>query len=128
MTTHSGGSSSDQIEQDSGMSPWTPAVPAQFVDPAPVIPDQRATLPGAFSAVVDEHSERVAIDDADGTCTFAELDAQSRALAASLRSRALAGPVAVLAAHGRATVVALLGIARAGRAAIVLDAEGPDTA
>jgi acyl-CoA synthetase (AMP-forming)/AMP-acid ligase II/thioesterase domain-containing protein/acyl carrier protein len=111
------------------MPSWRPAVPAEFVDPARARADEGDTLPEAFAAVVAERGDHVAVDDADGTCTFGELDAQSRVVAGALASHPdLLGPVAVLASYGRGTLVALLGIARAGHAAIVLDPDGPDAA
>jgi acyl-CoA synthetase (AMP-forming)/AMP-acid ligase II len=111
------------------MPSWRPAVSADFIDPARALPDGSATLRDALAAVVVARGDHIAVDDTDGTCTFAELDAQSRLVAGALGSRSdLVAPVAVLTPHGRATLVALLGVARAGRAAVVLDPDSPDTA
>ncbi|WP_405093362.1 amino acid adenylation domain-containing protein [Micromonospora sp. NBC_01392] len=67
-----------------------------------------------------------AVVAADGAYPAGELDARAARLAAALAARGLAGrPVGVLALRSRETVVAFLGVLRAGAVFVPLDPDAP---
>ncbi len=68
------------------MTGWSRAIPASFTDPAATLDPETATLPAVFASVVTAHGTRVAIEDATGATTFAELADRSRSLATALVS------------------------------------------
>lgn len=80
-----------------------------------------------FAATVRRYPDRVAVDAVDDTLTFAELDAQARAVAGALGERGV-GPgdtVAVRAGRRAALVVLMLGVWHAGAAFVLIDPEEP---
>ena len=92
--------------------PWGAAVTAPFRPVADLILEQARRTPGA-----------VAITDGVTTLTYAELAARSAEVAAGLRARGV-GPesvVALAAPRRPATVVAMLGVLRAGGVCLPLD-------
>ena len=81
-----------------------------------------ATVPSLFAAQVARTPDAVAVEGPDGTMTYAELDARSSAIAASLPD---VPRVAVALERGANLIAALLGVMRAGRAYVPLDSAQP---
>ncbi|MFG2053061.1 amino acid adenylation domain-containing protein [Micromonospora sp. NPDC048930] len=83
-----------------------------------------ADLLDAGLAAMDEAA--VAVVAADGAYTAGELRERAARVAGALAGRGLSGaPVAVLAARSRDTVVAFLGVLRAGAVFVPLDPDAP---
>jgi amino acid adenylation domain-containing protein len=80
-----------------------------------------------FLEWVGSHPNRIAVCDSEGAWTYAELEANSRRIAAKLSDSGLGRGelVAVLARRGRWLAAALLGVWRAGGAFVVLDLSLP---
>ncbi|SBT43211.1 non-ribosomal peptide synthetase [Micromonospora auratinigra] len=85
------------------------------------------TLVDLFDAgLADAAADAPAVLAADGAYTVAELRARAARVAAALAARGLRGaPVGVLAARSRETVVAFLGVLRAGAVYVPLDPDAP---
>jgi amino acid adenylation domain-containing protein len=102
-------------------------VVAEWNDTAQTFPI--GTLDGLFAAQAARTPDAVAVVDVDGgTLTYAELDAQSAALASHLAGAGVraGGVVGVRFARSADTVVAILGILRAGGTYLPLDPAYPD--
>ncbi len=86
-----------------------------------------ALVHAAFEANVDRHGSNVALIDGTKSLSYAELDGQANAVAQRLRAAGVAAstPVAVYAS-GAARTIGLLGIAKAGGSAVVLDPTQPE--
>lgn len=69
--------------------------------------------------------ERVAVKDADGELTYAELDLSANRIAHALRQSGRRGPVALLAHHGVSYIEALAGVLKSERIYIPMDASIP---
>ncbi|MGE4552643.1 MAG: alpha/beta fold hydrolase [Desulfovibrionaceae bacterium] len=92
------------------------AGPAPFSTPFP-------TMTALLEAVLPRHPERLAVRDAAGGMTYAELDGFSARLARFLRSLGV-GPerfVGVMLGRRALTVAAILGVLRAGGAYVPVD-------
>ncbi|NUP32553.1 MAG: amino acid adenylation domain-containing protein, partial [Streptomycetaceae bacterium] len=85
------------------------------------------TLPGLFEAQVRAVPDLPAVESADGTRTYRELNADANRIAHALIARGI-GPddtVAVALPRGSAPIAALLGILKAGAAYQPIDADHP---
>ena len=87
----------------------------------------RFTLHGLARASADERPDAPAVADADGTFTYAELDAASGRITTALRELGVqpGDRVALAAEKTRASVAALYGIMRAGAAYVPIDPLAP---
>lgn len=84
-----------------------------------------ASLDAWFTATARTHADRIAISDATGAWTYAELDRAVERVAATLRA-AGCGPAVAVAGHRRRELVAvLLGVLRSGRYYVPLDPQAP---
>jgi amino acid adenylation domain-containing protein len=85
------------------------------------------TLHGLARASAEERPDAPAVADADGTLTYAELDAESGRIATALRELGVqpGDRVAMAAEKSRASVAALYGIMRAGAAYVPIDPLAP---
>ncbi|MFD6547861.1 condensation domain-containing protein, partial [Bacillus cereus] len=106
------------------------------------LPDESATTPASmgaavadrgslneiFESAITEHSNRIAIDDAEVSVTYAELAVRVDALARRLRSRGigLEDRVAVRVGRSVAGIVAFWAIARVGAVYVPIDPNLPD--
>ena len=88
---------------------------------------EAARIEALFEARAAAQPEHVAVVDASGTLTYAELDARANELARVLGRRGLLSPrrVGVCFERGRELVVSLLAILKAGGAYVPLDPELP---
>ncbi|PWW67009.1 non-ribosomal peptide synthetase [Actinokineospora spheciospongiae] len=86
------------------------------------------TLPEVFGQRARLHPDRTAVVAADGTLTFAELDRLADRLAREIAARGAGRGqvVAVVLERSLGTVVALLGVLRAGAVYLPVDLEYPD--
>ncbi|MFK8844071.1 amino acid adenylation domain-containing protein [Streptomyces sp. Ac-502] len=86
-----------------------------------------ATVPQCFERVVARHGDAVAVESADGTLTYRELDARADRCAQYLHAKGVtAGDrVAVLLDRSAELVAVLLGIAKTGATAVPLDTAYP---
>ena len=80
-----------------------------------------------FELVAARFPDRLAVQDAAGAQTYAELRARAAGIAAAVASavEGREGPVAVLAQHDAGFAAAFLGVMAAGRAAVLLDSGHP---
>ncbi|MFB8113761.1 amino acid adenylation domain-containing protein [[Kitasatospora] papulosa] len=96
------------------------------VAPAHVPPPPEVTLP----ELVARHSRPgdVALIDGDSTVTYGELEARANQFAHLLRARGVRAedPVAVCLERGPETVIALLGVVKAGGCYVPVDPEYPE--
>lgn len=85
------------------------------------------SIPARFAQVVARHPNRVAISTPETQWTYAELDQHSTAQAAQILGRAGNGSevVALLLPHGPRLIAAILGVLKAGRIYLALDAAEP---
>ena len=83
------------------------------------------TIPDAFRAAVERHADLPAVEGGETRLTFAELDARSNGVAHNLLERGGNQPVAMLASLEPATIVAMLGVLKAGRPFVPLDPRDP---
>ncbi len=85
------------------------------------------SLTGLLDPLLAQHSDRVAVSDAAGALTYAELDQRANQLAHHLRSIGVGhgDRVALLAERTRLLPVALLGVLRAGAAYVPVDPDFP---
>ncbi|GAA1539744.1 hypothetical protein GCM10009827_068830 [Dactylosporangium maewongense] len=112
----------DDAERDLVLHRWTgTAPPAAPAAPAP------ATLPALVEAQVRRTPDAVALDGAEGTVTYAELDARAGALAARLRAAGMGrdGRVALALPRGAGLVAAALAAGKAGAAFVPVDLDAP---
>ncbi|MEU0149801.1 amino acid adenylation domain-containing protein [Streptomyces sp. NPDC006288] len=109
--------------------------PAAFGAPlltAPAVaPDARPLPPGmTLPEMIDRHSrpDDTALADAHSTVTYGELRSRSNQFAHMLRSRGIRteDPVAVCLERGPETVIALLGVVKAGGCYVPIDPEYPE--
>ncbi|HEX6967972.1 MAG TPA: amino acid adenylation domain-containing protein [Micromonosporaceae bacterium] len=86
-----------------------------------------ATVPAVFAAQARLRPDAVAVTGADGSLTYAQLDAQANRLAHLLVRRGVTTdtPVAVVLPRSVRTVVALLAILKAGGAYLPIDPTNP---
>ncbi|MGW7428024.1 amino acid adenylation domain-containing protein [Streptomyces sp. NPDC054861] len=93
----------------------------------PTLPTRSAGLAELFAAQVAATPDAVAVADDDCALTYAELDAWSARLAATLAERGVArgGAVALLMQRSPALVAAVLAVLRAGAAYVPLDHRYP---
>ncbi|MEY9933117.1 amino acid adenylation domain-containing protein [Catenulispora sp. GP43] len=85
-------------------------------------------VPELFADQARRHPRRIAVEAADGTATFAAVDAAATAWARRLAAAGV-GPedvVAVLLPRDRTLIEAMVGIWRAGAAFLLLDPRDPD--
>ena len=80
-----------------------------------------------FDASVRTHPGRVAVKDADGQLTYAQLDRRAHAIAAALLTDGLTpqGPVGVLMARSVDLPAAIIGVLKAGGAYVPLSSDHP---
>ncbi|MBD0256801.1 MAG: amino acid adenylation domain-containing protein [Cytophagales bacterium] len=99
---------------------------SSFNDTRRAFPDQ-ATLPHLFEESVLAHPGRVAVVDGAVRLTYAELDARANQVARFLESQALGekAVVGLLLSNSAHTVVALLGVLKAGLTYLPIDVEYP---
>lgn len=86
------------------------------------------SIPERFAKIAARFPERIAISDASGqSCTYAELDARSSAIAVRILERVDHGsePVAILMSHGTLLIAAILAVLKAGKIYIALDPNDP---
>jgi amino acid adenylation domain-containing protein len=121
------------------LAPHTPVGELAWIPPAelqrlqgfscgPVQPRAPLSITALYAAIVHEHADRPAVVEAGRTWSHAELQADSDALAMALRDRmavATGDRVGVWARRSRASLVALLGILKAGAVYVPLDPAYP---
>lgn len=80
-----------------------------------------------FAAVAAEYPDRVALSDAAGTLTYAELDRAADRAAADLLARGVTAeePVAISLSRGSRYVIAMLAVLKAGAMIVPLEPEMP---
>ncbi len=85
------------------------------------------SLTGLLDPLLARHADRIAVGDADGALTYAELDRRANQLAHHLRSIGVGrgDRVALLAERTRLLPVALLGVLRAGAGYVPVDPDFP---
>ncbi|MFH8349191.1 amino acid adenylation domain-containing protein [Streptomyces sp. NPDC018045] len=85
------------------------------------------TVPRCFERIVARHGDEVAVEAADGTLTYRELDARANRCAQYLHAKGVTtgDRVAVLLDRSAELVAALLGIAKAGAVAVPVDTAYP---
>jgi amino acid adenylation domain-containing protein len=89
--------------------------------------DVGQSIPARFGEAVRRHGGRTAVRSGRTTVTYEQLDRATNALARALLERrgAAAEPVAILTAHDRSAIVALLGVLKAGSFHVPLDPTYP---
>ncbi|MDO7842873.1 AMP-binding protein [Sphingomonas immobilis] len=113
-----------RIAQTIAGAPHAPPAPGlRATDPSaePALP-HAPTVPAAIAWLAARYGGRPQIIDAEGEACFAELEAQSRALARGLLARGVAkgARVGILMPNGRDFAVALLAAQRIGLVAVLL--------
>ncbi|UWQ19947.1 non-ribosomal peptide synthetase/type I polyketide synthase [Jannaschia sp. M317] len=93
---------------------------------APVAQQDHPALPALLADVVARRGDATALETATGTTSYADLWAQSGAIAAAIQATGTTGRVAVCLPRGGALIPALLGVLRAGCAFVPLDPKQPD--
>ena len=93
-------------------------------------PLQETALHGSiidsFDAIVRQHGNRIALDDGVTRMTYADLARIAEIVAAAVNAaERVEGPVATFIGHEAAAIAALLGILKAGRYYLPLDASFP---
>ena len=85
------------------------------------------SIPGCFAQVVARHAGRMAVSAPDAEWTYAELDRHSSFIAGEIASRSgeSSGPVVLLMEHSAWLIAGILGVLKAGRIYLVLDAGEP---
>jgi amino acid adenylation domain-containing protein len=85
------------------------------------------SIPQRFEAIVRRHGGRMAIKDRAGMLTYEGLNREANRLAHEILSRRGPGsePVALLADHGRAVAIGVLGILKAGKIVVTLHPSNP---
>lgn len=85
------------------------------------------SIPARFERVADHFSERIAVKDADGALAYWELNQAANRLARAIRAIDAQGEeaIALLLGPGSASIVAVLGILKAGRMYLPLDSSFP---
>ena len=88
---------------------------------------REASIPELFAAQVARRPDAPALEWADGTQSYAELDRRSNALARALRERGVGPDVAVAVAlpRGADLIAALLAVLKAGGAYLPIDPSSP---
>lgn len=96
---------------------WRRAVPFPSPESAEI------TLPERFAAAARKHPEKTAVEDAERSMTYAELDERSSVLAQRLLDSGIreGGKVVVLLDSGCDIVTAILAVSRAGGAYVPID-------
>ncbi|GAB2813206.1 non-ribosomal peptide synthetase [Lentzea nigeriaca] len=84
------------------------------------------SIPEAVLAMCAEHPSEIAVEDEEGSLTYAELAARSAGLALALGEVPAEAPIAVLLPRGRDLVVAMLAAQRIGSPYLPLDVDHPD--
>jgi amino acid adenylation domain-containing protein len=92
-----------------------------------VVRHRADTVPSLFSAVAAGHVDAIAVVDAEGSMTYAELDRRANVLARRLRDAGVmpGAIVGVLLDRSARTIAALLGVLKAGAAYLPLDPSHP---
>jgi len=101
---------------------------APSVDAPAAVPNEGPQdLVSWFDASVRAHAARVAVKDADGELTYAQLDARAHAIAATLLAKGLEsqGPVGVLMGRSVNLPAAILGVLKSGGAYLPLSSDHP---
>ncbi|MFI0264131.1 amino acid adenylation domain-containing protein [Streptomyces sp. NPDC017056] len=120
----------DQVAADPGIRPGQVAVLGED-EPARAVPGREGprngTVPRCFERVAGRHAGEVAVEAADGSWTYGELDDRANRFAWYLHARGVtAGDrIAVLLGRSAELVVVLLGIAKAGAVAVPVDPAYP---
>lgn len=85
------------------------------------------SIPERFEKIVSLHSDRIAVETADRTVTYAELNAIANRLAREILAGAETAqePVALLFDNGAALFAAMLGVLKAGRFFVAVDPSLP---
>lgn len=100
------------------------------MDPKPLrLGDTLHSIPDTFCDQVARHGQRNAVEGSGDTLTFDALNRFSNQIAHAVLSHLgeASQPVAVLMGNEGATVAALLGVLKAGKFFVVLDASHPDS-
>ena len=89
------------------------------------------SIPARFERQVREHPHNVAVKTAHEEWSYAELDAKANLVAHAILRRSGGGAgeaqrIALLFEHGASMIAALLGVLKAGRAYVPLDASHPE--
>ena len=108
----------DAAQRECLLTTWNrTAIPRNQVD----------TLSDVFSRVAAEHAQAIAVVDAAGSLSYAELDRRASRLAARLRSAGVVqgDVVGVMLDRSASAVVTILGILKAGAAYLPLDRAHP---
>ncbi|WP_168702230.1 non-ribosomal peptide synthetase, partial [Gordonia paraffinivorans] len=110
-----------------GDLPAGPSDAPRAVVAAPSLAPARRTLPDLLADAAARHPDNTAVTDGERSLTYAELDAESRRVAAALRGRgARPGTVVALAVPRSVdAVVGFWGIARTGAAVGLVDPAQP---
>ena len=104
---------------------------ARIRPPYPFLPfaagDVEQSIPRRFEQQVRTHGDRVAIQSDQGSVSFADLNRVAIGTAHRILSQRGAGaePIALLFDRGAAVVAAILGVLKAGKFYVVLDASYP---
>jgi len=129
----------ETLAESATLAPHTPVGALALIPPTelqrlqgfscgPVMPRAPLCITALHAAIVREHADRPAVVEAGRTWSHAELYADSEALALALRERmavAAGDRVGVWARRSRASLVALLGILKAGAVYVPLDPAYP---
>ncbi|MFE6409916.1 amino acid adenylation domain-containing protein [Streptomyces sp. NPDC057837] len=105
---------------------WSPGTRSGPLAPVPA-PAPRATVAGRLLHRFRTVPDAIAVDDGRTALTYRDVDAASRCLALRLREQGVGRGdlVGMIAAPGPGTVIAVVGILRAGAGWVPLDAEHP---
>ncbi|MER8224279.1 amino acid adenylation domain-containing protein [Streptomyces sp. NPDC094143] len=110
-----------------GAAPGSPGARRGSRAPVPDAPVPRASVVGRLLERFRTDPDAVAVDDGRLTLTYRDLDAASRGLALRLREQGVrrGDLVGMVTFPGPATVIAVVGVLRAGAGWVPLDAEHP---
>jgi amino acid adenylation domain-containing protein len=89
--------------------------------------DVERSIPERFECQVELYPDRIAVEDANSTITYRELNRLANRIAHAVLAARGAGsePVALLVGNGVPVVAAMLGVLKAGKFYIALDASQP---